>query len=287
MPKYLRMLLARGYWEQANDGTSGSTGGGGGTQDTDDKGSTDSGKDDTKASDETSGSGKSGDKKPTDAEAELLREVMEKKDKIKKLNDQLEQASAQLKKFDGLDAEQIRAMLAEAEERKTKELEAKGQWDALRKQLVDQHTAAVSAKENELKALRDGAAALQSQIAELTVGTSFANSSYIKEKLAVPPSKARAVYGAHFEFNGSEVVAYDKPKGAANRTVLVDAKGDALSFEAAIERLVMNDPDRDYMLKGALKTGAGSRTDDVRKDLKEESTLSGRDRIRAALSAKK
>ena len=76
----------------------------------------------------------------------------------------------------------------------------------------------------------------------------------------MPVSKARVLYGTHFEFKDGAIVAYDKPAGSAERNILVDAKGDPLSFEAAIKKIVEADPDKDQLLKSKIKPGAGSKT---------------------------
>jgi hypothetical protein len=288
MPYAIRQLIARGYWAPAGDeGTQGGSGGTGSGDEgkTGDDGKSGEGKDDGKTGDD----GKSGTKKtgPTDAEAELLREVMDKKNKNKELADQLAQAKDALKKFEGLDAEQIRAMLKEADDRKVKDLEAKGNWEALRKQMADQHEAAVKAAQDALDAAKSEAATLQGQIAELTVGNSFGQSNFIKSEMVLPVSKVRALFGSHFAFENGSVVAYDKPAGSKGRSVLVDAKGEPLSFESAIQKLVEADPDRDSILKSKTRAGSGSGTERGVKAPARTVELTGANRIAAALAQKK
>jgi hypothetical protein len=201
---------------------------------------------------------------------------MEKKTKIQALTNEL-------KKFEGLDADQIRALLKEADDRKTQELEAKGQWDAVKKQMSDAHAKELDAKAKELKDALDGMSGLKAQIGELTVGTSFAQSKYIAEKLEYPISKVRALFGAHFEFTDGAVVGYDKPAGAKGRVPLVDSKGEPLSFDEALSKLVDADPDRDSLLKSTLRPGAGSSTEKGK--VKETPVVgSGLSRIQAALA---
>ena len=92
MPWYLRKLMAHGgYLDEAGDGASGgSTGGGaagdaGGTEGAPGAGEGEGG--------EGGGSGKQ-PPKPSDAEAKLLKEVMERKRKQQELTTALEQANA-------------------------------------------------------------------------------------------------------------------------------------------------------------------------------------------------
>lgn len=208
------------------------------------------------------GQGGQGDpsKKPSDAEAALLREVMDKKDKLKTANDQLTQANARLKEFDGLDPKELRALVQAKKDAETAQLEAKGQWDSLKAQMVEQHGRELQVERDGRTAAEQRAVELASQIAELTVGNAFGQSKFIADELTLSVAKARRVYGAHFEFVDGAVVAYDKPAGSKDRNVLVDSKGEPLAFEAALAKLVDADPDKDTLLKSKLKTGAGSHT---------------------------
>ncbi|MCY1309996.1 hypothetical protein D9M70_601460 [compost metagenome] len=72
------------------------------------------------------------------------------------------------------------------------------------------------------------------------------------------PSKARVIYGQHFDLVDGKVVGYDKPRGAANRTALVDSLGEPVQFEEALRKIVEADPDKDHLLKAKVKPGAGS-----------------------------
>jgi hypothetical protein len=126
---------------------------------------------------------------------------------------------------------------------------------------------------------------LKGQISNLTVGSAFAQSTYIKDDLVIPPSKVKSLYGSHFEFQDGRAVAYDKPAGVAERTMLVDAKGDPLDFESAIKKIIDADPDRDQLLKSKIKPGSGSRpTTKVDAEPGQLEKHSGINRISAALA---
>lgn len=291
-----RQLQARGYWDQ-NDGDGagggqGGTGGGsaGGAGDGGDgKGGQGDGGGDGKGAD-----GKGGKSGLSDTEAALLQEVMEKKSKIQGLTTektQLAEQLAKLKGFEGLDLEKVKALIAAEQDRETKELEAKGKWDELKKQMGDAHAAdkaALEAKIAELtQQLTQASSGAAGKIAELTVGNAFGQSKYIADNLILPVSKARVLFGAHFEFDGERVVAYDKPKGQDNRKQLVDGQGQPLGFDVALQKLVEADPDKDSMLKSKAKMGAGSGTADPAGKQVEKIEVSGRSRIAAALQAQK
>jgi hypothetical protein len=203
------------------------------------------------------GSGAGGGK-PSDAEAKLLKESMARKAKI----DELEK---KLKSYEGVDPEEFKklkeaeATAAEARKAAEKaELEKRGEFDRLKQQMIAEHENAMKALRDEIAAAKAADAAKHGQIVELTIGQAFANSKFITDELTLTPRKTRSVYGDHFEVKDGAVVAYDKPAGASNRTVLVDGRGEPLSFEEAIKKLVEADPDRDSMLKSKLKAGSGA-----------------------------
>lgn len=260
-----KSLVARGYWEEAD-----ADGGKGGGVTTDE-------------------GGKKDDNRPSDEVAKLLKENMGKKTKIKELEDQL-------RRFDGIDPEQVRALLDAEKSRKDKEasdekarvekeLEERKQWEALKMQMADEHG-------KQTKALNDQIAALQAQIAErdgkmddLAVGNAFANSKFVNDELILTPAKARKLYSDHVEVVDGEVVVHDKPKGSTGRAPLVDASGTPLSFDAAIRRLVDADPDKDRIVRAKIKGGAGSNSSGQRTDKVDVDNLRGTERISAALAA--
>jgi hypothetical protein len=281
MPFAIRSLIARGYWKEAGEGEGGG-GGGGGEDAAAIAAAAAASAAAAAAAALEAGSGKS---KPTDAEAALLKEVMDKKAANKALNDQLAQATAQLEQFKGLDPVAIRALLAGEEDRKTKDLEAKGAWDVLKKQLVETHATESGLTKAELAAAREEKAKLAEKIADLTVGVAFGQSKFLAEDISYSVSKMRAFFGPHFEFDGEKVVGYDKPAGAKDRVVLMDAKGDPLDFESALSKLVDADPDADQMKKSKQKPGAGSKTETKGKLAERTVEMTGRDRISAGLKA--
>jgi len=209
--------------------------------------------------------------KPSDAEAKLLKEVMEKKKDLQTANEELNRVKEQLKAFEGIDPSKVKELMKaqeEAEKAKKAAEEAKllaeGNWDALKKQMNTAHQAEIERLRKEadekVQTVSTENMSLKSTIAELTVGNAFGNSKFIAEEMSLTPSKTRVLYGSHFEFKDGKVVAFDKPAGAKDRTMLIDGKGEPLSFEEAIKKLVDNDPDSDRLLKSKLKPGAGSGT---------------------------
>lgn len=197
---------------------------------------------------------------PSDADAKLLKDVMKHKGRAQALEAELAAAKKRLDDFNGVDPVKARELLAAQEEAERKAAEARGEYDRLVSQMAERHKEDTKSLNTQLEAERTRSATLAQQIADLTVGNSFATSSFVLEDLTLTASKARVIYGAHFEFKDDKVVGYDKPVGASERTLLVDASGDPLGFNEALRALVEKDPDRDRLLRTRAKSGAGSST---------------------------
>lgn len=213
-------------------------------------------------SDEGKAADDKGDQKPTlsDADAKLVKDLMKHKGRAKELEDELAKTRLALKNYDGIDPVKVRALLQQQEEAERKELEARGEYDRLVKQMAERHTEEKKRLETEIETIRSQGGTLQQQIAELTVGSAFSSSHFVSEEITLTPTKARVIYGAHFEYKDGKVIGYDKPAGASDRTMLVDAAGEALSFDEAMRHLVNADPDREQLIRAKAKSGASSST---------------------------
>lgn len=193
--------------------------------------------------------------------ADLLKESMKRKGNEQTLKEKLAQ-------FGDVDPERVKALLqAEAESEKQRkaseeaELLRRGEFDAVKKQMVEAHDAEVADLRAQLELAQNEANSLKRGLIEKTVGTSFGESNFLREKVLMTPAKARVIYGSHFEVNeDGQVVGYDKPAGAKDRTILVDGSGNPLSFELAIERVLRADPEADALLRSEAKPGVGSQT---------------------------
>lgn len=208
----------------------------------------------------------------TDTEAKALKELMQWKAKAR----EAEKEKAELeKKYGSVDIEAAKEALRKAEEAETKELEKKGEYERLLAKQREAAEARIDSERKEKEALASRIAEMEQTVNKLALGNSFANSRFIQENLALTPNKTQALYADHFEIEDGKVVAYDAPKGAANRTPIVDARGEAVPFEEAIAAIINADPDKDYLLKSNLKPGAGSKSAiDTAKDKKQQYTSS-------------
>lgn len=223
--------------------------------------------------------------KPTDREAKLLKEVMTKKQAMKDLE-------TKLAAFGDVTPEQIQSLVdaenarkAEEADREKATLEKRGEFDRVRDMMVQDHEKVLSTKDQELSELRDANTSLLKSLEDMTVGADFSNSQFIGEELLLTPSKARVIYGSHFEVKDGQVVGYDKPAGAKDRTTLVDGRGEPLAFEDAIKKLVDADPERDSLIRAKAKSGAGSQKPEG--GTPKTTVASGLDRITVGLNSLK
>lgn len=218
---------------------------------------------------------------------ELLGDVMKKKSK-------LTESEKLLKEYGEISPDKVRELLdreRQAEEARVaaerEAAERAGDFERVKEMMAEQHRREVEELKANLttKSSREGE--LVSVINELTIGNSFSGSGFIRDNLLLSPAKARTLYGGHFDSEDGKIVAYDKPRGAANRTPLVDSQGNNLDFEAAIEHIIQNDPDKDSILKSKMKKGAGSRSANVEGDgdgKAKDDGLYGSSRISATIS---
>jgi len=277
---------------EADDGSNGGDGGGaaGGSGESkpnekpDGEGAGDTGGDDKGAGDgDKGGDDKGGEGKPSESEAKLLKEVMTRKQAQKDLENKL-------KAFGEVTPEQVKALLdaeatrkaAEADAQKS-DLEKRGEFDRLKQVMLDEHEKTVGTKDTRIGELETTNQSLIKQIEDMTVGASFASSKFIGEEMLLTPSKARVVYGTHFDVKDGKVVGYDKPAGAPERTTLVNGRGEPLSFEDAMKKLVEIDPERDSLLRSKSKPGSGS--NQPAGGPKDEKVSKGIGRISAGLAS--
>lgn len=294
----MQRLISRGYWDKAGEEGASLGGSGGGQNEDSNEGSND----DTNAggdssdgdssdgdSDGSDGDGDdSGDSDGTsDADAKLLKEVMKRKAKNKELEAELKAVKSDLSKFDGINLDEVKAMLNDKKDAESKALEAKGDWDALKAQMKDANDVIVAERDAKISELESQLESQNKIISKLTLGHSFDTSQFINEDLSLSSGKARIIYGDHFDIEGADVVAYDKPKGANNRVPLVDASGENLSFDLALKKIVDGDPDKSSIMKVKLKQGANSNTTSSKKAASESTKLTGIGKISAALAEAK
>ncbi len=231
------------------------------------------------------------DKKPSDAEAALLKDVMKNKEARKAAEKRAAELEAQLGDIDIDEYKALKAEREEAAEAKKKAEEeaaiAAGDFEKVRAQMTEQYEGQIETLKTELggelETTKAELAKARATIEDLTVGSQFNTSKLITDETVYTPSKARRLYGDHFEVEDGKVVAYDKPRGAEDRTRLVDAKGNPADFETAMRRIIEADPEKDDIFLASIKPGASSEPG-AKTAKKETAPATSRDKIMSGMS---
>ena len=114
---------------------------------------------------------------------------------------------------------------------------------------------AISATEAKFKPFVDENGVLKSQLQDVTLGNAFANSEFIKSKIAdhVPRDMLQATFGKHFQMVDGKVVA----KLNGNDIFSPANAGQPASFDEALEVIVGQYPGKANILKGSGAGGSG------------------------------
>lgn len=158
---------------------------------------------------------------------------------------------------------------------------AEGNFEKLREIQTAEANAAIEAANAAREAAEKAAADARAELSRARVETAFANSRFLTENTILTGPKAQRLFADHVEIEDGRVVVYDKPAGEAKRAKVMDNKGNPLTFDAAIEKVINADPDKDTLLKSKTTAGAGSSTTDG----KAKNETSRHQRIAAGLAA--
>ncbi|QWY83174.1 hypothetical protein [Rhizobium phage RHph_X2_24] len=159
-----------------------------------------------------------------------------------------EAAEAKLKAFEGLDPEAARKALDTVKNIDAKKLIDAGEVDKVRNEISQQFTAQLAEKDNALKASDD-------RYNNLLVSNLFANSDFIRERVAVPRDMFEASFKNNFKIEDGKVVAYGKD---GNRLMSKQKIGEFADATEALEILVEQHPQKDIILKASDGNGTGN-----------------------------
>lgn len=232
--------------------------GSGESTDTDNSPENENGNEETENNEQNTTNNETNDKNgPTDAEAKLLKENMRRKRETEELK-------ARLDKYKDINLEEVNELLTEREKAKLEAQKAEeerlreaGEWDKLKETLIKNAKEEQKVFENKLKEKEEEAASYKKTINNLTVGSAFDNSSFLSEKTILTPKLARLAYSEYFDVVNGKIVPFDAPRGDEDRSPLINSVGEPLPFEAAIEKIVDKDPDKDNILRSKRKSGSG------------------------------
>lgn len=226
------------------------------------------------------------DPKPSDKEKELLGEVMKKKEKIGTLSGEVAALKEAAKVWEGIDLTAVKEMIQTNKDADEAALIAAGEFTQVKDQMNAAHAEIITGKDAIIADLNTALAGKDTEIDNLSIGNTFSASKFIQEKLTLPATKARTLYGAHFDRDESgNVIGYNKPAGAEGRAPLVDGNGVNLAFDAAFQKIVDSDPDKKSLYRSTVKPGAGSKTDPLGGPADPDPNVgSGASRIAAGLA---
>lgn len=226
------------------------------------------------------------DPSTSENEAKLLKEVMKRKAKEQEQIAEIALLKDKITLFGDINIEEVKAMLATKKDADVKRLEDQGAWDSLKIQMKDEQSKIVKQRDDLILDLQSKLGLQNAVIDKLTLGSAFENSKFIESELALPSSKAKIIYGDYFEIKDDHIVAYNKSSEHADRSMLINADGDALAFEEAIKKIIDSDPDRDMLIKSKSKSGSNSITTNMTVE-PSKPILMGLDKILSALNAEK
>lgn len=170
-----------------------------------------------------------------------------------------EAAQAALKAFDGLDPQVAREAMAKLGDIDAAKLIDAGELDKVKSSLAKaQETELANIKrkfEEQLKEATTRAVALESELYSEKIGGAFARSSYVKDKITLPPDIAQKAFGQHFKLEDGKVVAYD---GAGNKIFSGARPGELADFDEALATLVNAYPHKEHVLRGVGASGSGA-----------------------------
>lgn len=167
--------------------------------------------------------------------------LSEERTKLQALQDQVQQ-------FDGLDPEQARKALSTLSDIDSKKLIDAGEIEKVRAQIAEGY-------EKKLKTLADEKDQLAGRYAAEKVNGAFANSKFIKEKLAIPADLAQAAFSRHFEFDNGTI----KPVDSNGNAIYSESNpAELASFDEALARIVDQYPNRDAIMKASGSNGSGA-----------------------------
>lgn len=211
-------------------------------------------------------------------DAKLLREVMDKKQKLK-------EAEAALRAFDGIDPEVARQLIKDQKQAEQDAAAERGEFENVKTMMAKTHESEIKAKNDEITSLREELAQRDSAVDKLTLGNDFSTSTFLKDNTLLSPAKARKIYGDYFEVRDGVTVGFDKPADSANRTMMVDSSGNPLPFNTVISKIIDADPDKKDILRSIASPGGGSSSNPsaAPKVTKEDKGLRGASRIAASL----
>lgn len=166
----------------------------------------------------------------------------------KTLRTRAETAEAIAVTFKDIDPVAAKKAIATVANIDAKKLIDAGEVEVLRKQITDQFTQQLAEKDK-------GIATLTGELDNLRVDNIFAQSQFIRDRIATPPDMFQATFRTNFKIKDGKVEAYDK---AGNRIMSATKFGEPADPEEALSILVDHHPQKAMILKAPDASGSGN-----------------------------
>lgn len=158
----------------------------------------------------------------------------------------LKELKERVEAFEGIDPDAARKALATMEGLDTSKLIEAGKANEMKEAAV----AAVKAEMAKLEGERNDAV---NRYEGALVQAAFGGSRFIAEKLAIPADMVQATFGQRFSTDEGVVLGRD-----AAGNVIYGPDGQPASFDAALEKIVSDYPQKDMILRGGNKGGSNA-----------------------------
>lgn len=159
-----------------------------------------------------------------------------------------EKALEKFKDFDGLDATKAREALDTLSKLDQKKLVDAGEIDRVREEIGKGYQTQVAEREAKI-------AEFQSKLDRMMLDNAFAQSDFVRERIAVPPEMFKSHFGQNFKVEEGKIVAYDS---TGNKIFSDKRMGELASVDEAFEKLVGNYAHKDSILKAQSQNGTGN-----------------------------
>lgn len=160
-----------------------------------------------------------------------------------------EQAEAQLKAYEGLNADEARKALEIVKNLDDKRLIDAGEVEKVKaeaKKAYDEQLAVITKQRDNITA----------QFHSAMIGGEFARSTFIKDKTVLPSDIMQAKFGEHFSIDeNGKLIAKDSNGNLIYSRVNA---GETASFDEALERIVGDYSYKDSILRGSSASGSGA-----------------------------
>ncbi len=153
-----------------------------------------------------------------------------------------------LKAFKDIDPAAAKKAIADIAKIDQKKLIDAGEVDKVRKEITDQFTeqmAQVKKTNEELVATNHN----------MMRSNAFANSKFIKDRVAVPPEMFEATFGKNFKVEDNKIVPYGMDN---NKVYSKKRMGEIADVDEALEIIIESYPHKDSILKAPGASGSGN-----------------------------